>query len=70
MAIGRLRDPYNSLMAQLCETFLASGRSGYPQSMSDLELCMLGVIQMFDIKRRPLALERKEIFPLITEEGE
>ncbi len=57
-----LQEPYNTLAYELVETMLAGHHEWrydltYPESHSDLMGCALGVLKMFEVKRRPLALD-------------
>ncbi len=49
---------YRELMSQMLDTFMAARHGQYPQSHSDLEVCLGSLIKMFEIKRRPIALDR------------
>lgn len=62
----RLKEPYNTLEGEMLNTMRAGLREwrpdlDYPQSTSDMQGCIRGLFQMFDIKRRALPLNIKEI---------
>lgn len=46
------------LISQMIETFLA-GSKEYPKSQSDMKWGMMAVLRMFEIKRRPIAIDLK-----------
>lgn len=52
-----LKQPHRELEGQMIETMLAALGGDFPKSVSDLQCCIRGLIQMFEIKRRPLAFE-------------
>lgn len=62
-----LREPYASLFVDLAETMIGGlheWRSdlSYPESHSDLRACLDAVFRKYDIKLRPVPLERKDIW--------
>lgn len=68
MAKSSLRQPFDTLEQQVLETLLAGHREArpdlaYPQSHSDMQSAIRALIVMFDIKRRPIALDWKDIYP-------
>ena len=61
-----LSDKYSALESALMETFKAGLHEwrpdlDYPQSASDMSGGMRALIRMFEIKRRPIALDREAI---------
>lgn len=57
-----LQEPYRTLENQMIETALAGLKEwrpdlSYPESASDMQGCMRALLTMFEIKRRPLAIE-------------
>lgn len=68
MAKSSLRPPFDQLEKDLIETLLAGHHEArpdlsYPQSHSDLQSGVRAILIMFEVKRRPIALRWKEIFP-------
>lgn len=66
MSKPSLREPFASLEAELVVTMTAGlheWRSDldYPQSYSDLSGCIRAVLRKFDVKLRPIPLERRDI---------
>ena len=62
----RLKEPYRTLEHEIAETMKAGLHEwrpdlSYPESMSDLQGCIRGLLKMFDVKRRPLGLSDKDI---------
>jgi len=57
MSNQTLKEPYQTLESQMVETMMAALGGDFPKSVSDLQVCVRGLIQMFHIKRRPLAFE-------------
>jgi hypothetical protein len=62
-----LREPYATLASDLMETMIAGlheWRSdlSYPESHSDLRGCIDAVLRKFDVKLRPVPLDRSEIW--------
>ncbi len=62
MAKPLLVEPYRSLQSAMIETMLAGLHEwrpdlSYPESHSDMEGCTMALMRMFEIKRRPIALE-------------
>lgn len=63
-----MKEPFNQLERDIIETFLAGHLEArpdlsYPQSHSDMQSGVRALLVMFEIKRRPIALEWKELFP-------
>lgn len=61
-----LREPYASLEIEIIETLLAGHHEwrsdlAYPESHSDMQGAVRGLLRMFDVKRRPLALPVREM---------
>jgi hypothetical protein len=56
-----LKKDFRNLYNEMLETFMAGCRGEYPKSHSDLEHGLAALIKMFEIKRRPIALE--SIYP-------
>jgi hypothetical protein len=50
----RLNPKDEDLVGQLIETFMAGRNGAYPASYSDLTWNFIAVLQMFEVKRRPL----------------
>ena len=66
MSKPMLKEPYNQLEQDIIETMRAGlheWRSdlSFPESYSDMQACVRGVLKMFDIKRLPLAKSEKDI---------
>lgn len=62
MAKSFLAEPFRTLEHQIIETLLAGHyqyRSDlpYPESHSDMQAAVRGLLKMFDVKRLPLARE-------------
>ncbi len=56
-----LKEPYATLSDQIIDTLLAGHHSWrpdlpYPQSHSDMDGAVRGLLEMFEVKRRPLAI--------------
>jgi len=65
-----LAEPFRTLENQLIETFVAGHKEwrpdlAYPESYSDMQGGMMAVMRMFDIKRRPIAID----LPLAKDEA-
>lgn len=57
-----LREPFHTLEGQVIETMLAGLAKyrpdlRYPASHSDMMACARGLLRMFEVRRRPLAIE-------------
>lgn len=57
----QLREPYRTQEAEIIETLLAGHREWrpdllYPESRSDMQGAVRGLLRMFDVRRRPIAL--------------
>jgi len=68
MAKASLKPEYEWLEQAILETFLAGHHEArpdlaYPESHSDMQSGIRALIVMFEIKRRPIALEWKDLFP-------
>ncbi len=62
----RLKDEFVQLESAIVETFLAGHHEWrpdlhYPESHSDMQGGARALMRMFEIKRRPIALDRGEI---------
>ena len=55
MSRRNLTEAHNLLEKQIIETMLAERR--YPESFSDMQGCVRNLLRMFDVKRRPLAVD-------------
>ncbi len=58
----RLREPMRTLETQMIETMIAGLHRGrpdlkYPESHSDMMACARALLRMFEVKRRPLAVD-------------
>jgi len=56
-----LAEPYETLVSQIIETLLAGHHRWrpdlrYPESHSDMDGAVRGLLEMFEVKRRPLAI--------------
>jgi len=61
-----LREPYAALENEIIETLLAGHHEwrpdlAYPESHSDMSGAVRGLLRMFDVKRRPLAMPMREM---------
>lgn len=68
MAKSSMKPEFDQLERALLETFLAGHHEArpdlpYPESHSDMQSGIRALLVMFEIKRRPLALEWKELYP-------
>lgn len=62
MAKHKLKAPMHELEGAIIETLLASHHEwrpdlAYPESYSDMQGAVRGLLRMFDVKRRPLAIK-------------
>ncbi len=62
MSKRRLKEPLNTLESQIIETLLAGHHEwrpdlSYPESHSDMQGAVRGLLRMFEVKRRPIAVE-------------
>jgi hypothetical protein len=57
----QMKDEFQRLAHDMAETAYAARGNSYPESHSDLESCMYHLIKMFEIRRRPIALEWKDM---------
>lgn len=68
MAKSSMKPEFSALESAILETFLAGHREArpdlpYPQSHSDMQSGIRALLVMFDIKRRPIALDWKDLYP-------
>lgn len=61
-----LKEPYRTLENEIAETMKAGLNEwrpdlSYPESHSDLQACIRGLLKMFDVKRRPLGISNQDI---------
>lgn len=61
-----LREPYATLENEIIDTLLAGHHEwrrdlAYPESHSDMQGAVRGLLRMFDVKRRPLAIPVREM---------
>ena len=70
MSKRQLTEPYNTLEAQIIETLIAGHKEwrpdlSYPESHSDMQAAVRGLLQMFEVKRRalPFKLPHEEAKP-------
>ncbi len=61
-----LKSEFRNLETEMIATFLAGLSKwrpdlSYPESHSDMQAGMRGLIQMFEIKRRPIALDSEDM---------
>lgn len=65
-----MKPEFDLLESQIIETILAGHHEArpdlsYPESHSDMQSGVRALIVMFDIKRRPIALDWKDLYPKI-----
>lgn len=70
MAKSSMKPEFEALEQAILETFIAGHREArpdlpYPESTSDMQSGIRALLVMFDIKRRPIALEWKELYPKV-----
>ena len=70
MAKSSMKPEFDLLESQIIETILAGHHEArpdlsYPESHSDMQSGVRALIVMFDIKRRPIALDWKDLYPKI-----
>lgn len=63
-----LRDEFKALASDVIETLLAGHHRyrpdlKYPESHSDMQGAVMALLRMYDVKRRPIALEMKDLLP-------
>lgn len=63
-----LKEPFYTLEGQIIETLLAGHHEWrpdlpYPESHSDMAGACRALLRMYDVKRRPIALEMKDLLP-------
>lgn len=63
-----MKPEFNQLESDIIATLIAGHKEArpdlsYPESHSDMQSAVRALIVMFDIKRRPIALEWKELYP-------
>jgi hypothetical protein len=68
MAKSSMKPEFDQLERAILETFLAGHKEArpdlsYPQSHSDMQSGIRALLVMFDIKRRPIALDWKDLYP-------
>lgn len=68
MAKPEMKPEFSKLDGELIETFLAGCKEwrpdlNYPESHSDMQAGTMALMRMFEIKRRPIALDRSELLP-------
>ncbi len=61
-----LREPYAALENEIIHTLIAGHKEwrpdlDYPESYSDMQGAVRGLLRMFEVKRRPLAIPIKEL---------
>ena len=62
MSKSRLKPPMDQLESNIIETLLAGHKEwrpdlAYPESHSDMQGAVRGLLRMFEVKRRPIAVE-------------
>lgn len=62
MAKSRLKAPMDQFESDIIATLIAGHKKwrpdlAYPESHSDMQAAVRGLIRMYDVKRRPLAVE-------------
>ena|SRR5436309_2895773 len=62
----RLKPEYESLERDIIETMLAGLKQWrpdlkYPESHSDMQGCVMALLRMYEVKRRPIALNEKDL---------
>jgi len=68
MAKPSLKEPFRTLENEIIDTLIAGHKEwrpdlSYPESYSDMQAAVRGLLRMFDVKRRPIALDIKELLP-------
>lgn len=66
MAKPSLKEPYKTLESNIIETLVAGHKEwrpdlAYPESHSDMQAAVRGLLRMFDVKRRPIAISMADI---------
>ena len=61
-----LKEPYATLESEIIDTLIAGHKEwrpdlNYPESHSDMQGAVRGLLRMFDVKRRPLAMPMREM---------
>lgn len=61
-----LKEPYRTLENEIISTLVAGHKEwrpdlSYPESYSDMQAAVRGLLRMFDVKRFPIALEMKDL---------
>lgn len=61
-----LKEPESSLARDLIDTMIAGLHEwrpdlSYPESGSDMQGCVRALLRMYEIKRRPIALEMRDL---------
>lgn len=72
MSKPKLKESCHSLEDQIIETMRAGLKEwrydlDYPESYSDMQGCVRGLLRMFEIKRRPIALQTEDLLPVKDE---
>lgn len=60
-----LKEPLQTMQHQIIETMLAANGGKYPASHSDMAYCVQGLLKMYILDRRPLAV----MLPFVDESG-
>lgn len=66
MAKPSLKEAYRTLESDIIETLIAGHKEwrpdlAYPESHSDMQAAVRGLLRMFDVKRRPIAISMADI---------
>lgn len=64
----RLSPEYERLEAEIIDTLIAGHKEwrpdlSYPESYSDMQAAVRGLLRMFDVSRRPIAREMRDLLP-------
>lgn len=52
-----LKKEHRVLAQELSETFFVGCRNGFPRSSSDMSYGIAAILKMFEVKRRPIAID-------------
>lgn len=68
MAKGSLKPEFDKLEHDIIETLVAGHHEwrpdlSYPESHSDMQGAVRALLRCFEIKRRPVPLDRAELYP-------
>lgn len=68
MSKPSLKEPYRQLESEIIDTLIAGHKEwrpdlNYPESYSDMCAAVRGLLRMYEVKRRPIALEMKDLLP-------